>query len=213
MLYFKALFVGLSAMPQADPGVARRIDADAAVRGWPALHADLATLDPVTAARLAPNDSQRIQRALEVIRLTGQPIRRPACRAQRGRGLAALQPGAARPRLAAPPAGAALQADAGSGLRDRGAPPARARRPEPATALDALRRLPPDLGSVGGQAPRRQDDDRIAVEVYERGLAATRQLAKRQITWLRSAARNGASCPATANSRWRSCWRTPSLLV
>ncbi|HSV81090.1 MAG TPA: tRNA (adenosine(37)-N6)-dimethylallyltransferase MiaA, partial [Ramlibacter sp.] len=74
MLYFKALFEGLDAMPQADPEVRRALEAEAAQRGWPALHADLAQVDPVTAARLAPHDAQRVQRALEVWRLTGQPL-------------------------------------------------------------------------------------------------------------------------------------------
>ncbi|HEX4326130.1 MAG TPA: tRNA (adenosine(37)-N6)-dimethylallyltransferase MiaA, partial [Burkholderiales bacterium] len=71
MLYFKALREGLDDLPQADPALREEIEADAAARGWPALHADLAELDPVTAARLAPGDSQRVGRALEIIRLTG----------------------------------------------------------------------------------------------------------------------------------------------
>lgn len=71
MLYFKALTEGLSSLPQADPAVRADLDARAARDGWPALHAELARVDPVTAARLAPNDAQRIQRALEVHALTG----------------------------------------------------------------------------------------------------------------------------------------------
>ncbi|SMG42856.1 tRNA (adenosine(37)-N6)-dimethylallyltransferase MiaA [Paraburkholderia susongensis] len=74
MLYYKALTQGLNDLPAADPTVRATLDADAARDGWPALHARLAALDPVTAARLAPNDSQRIQRALEVFMLTGQPM-------------------------------------------------------------------------------------------------------------------------------------------
>ncbi|MGF6409743.1 tRNA (adenosine(37)-N6)-dimethylallyltransferase MiaA [Paraburkholderia sp. MM5482-R1] len=74
MLYYKALTQGLNDLPAADAEVRARLDADAARDGWPALHARLAALDPVTAARLAPNDSQRIQRALEVFMLTGQPM-------------------------------------------------------------------------------------------------------------------------------------------
>jgi tRNA dimethylallyltransferase len=74
MLYFKALLEGLSALPQADAGVRAALDARAAAAGWPALHAELARVDPVTAARLAPNDAQRIQRALEVHALTGSPL-------------------------------------------------------------------------------------------------------------------------------------------
>ena len=74
MLYFKALFDGLSDMPQADEALRAELDARAAAIGWPAMHAELARLDPVTAARLAPNDAQRIQRALEVCTLAGKPM-------------------------------------------------------------------------------------------------------------------------------------------
>ena len=89
MLYFKALRDGLNPMPAADPALRAQIDARAAAVGWPALHAELAQVDPVIAARLAPNDSQRIQRALEVWQLTGR----------RAVGLAV----AARPPMRAPP--------------------------------------------------------------------------------------------------------------
>lgn len=74
MLYFRALRRGLAEMPPADPQVRQEIDAEAAHAGWPALHARLALLDPVTAARIQPNDGQRIQRALEVHRLTGRTL-------------------------------------------------------------------------------------------------------------------------------------------
>jgi tRNA dimethylallyltransferase len=74
MLYFRALRRGLAEMPQADSKVRQEIDADAAREGWPALHARLATVDPATAARIQPNDGQRIQRALEVQRLTGKTL-------------------------------------------------------------------------------------------------------------------------------------------
>lgn len=74
MLYYKALTQGLNDLPTADPDVRATLDADAVREGWPALHARLAAVDSVTAARLAPNDSQRIQRALEVFMLTGQPM-------------------------------------------------------------------------------------------------------------------------------------------
>ena len=74
MLYFKALREGLDPMPEADAGMRERIDAEAAAQGWPALHAELTRVDPATAARLAPADVQRIQRALEVWRLTGRPL-------------------------------------------------------------------------------------------------------------------------------------------
>jgi tRNA dimethylallyltransferase len=74
MLYVKALEEGLSNLPEADANIRKALEAEAAERGWPAMHADLTRIDPVTAARLKPNDSQRIQRALEVFRITGQPI-------------------------------------------------------------------------------------------------------------------------------------------
>lgn len=73
-LYFRALERGLAEMPPADPATRAAIDAEAAVRGWPALHAELAEVDPESAARISPNDPQRIQRALEVFRLTGKPL-------------------------------------------------------------------------------------------------------------------------------------------
>lgn len=74
MLYYKALTQGLNDLPAADADVRATLDADAAREGWPAMHARLAAVDAITAARLAPNDSQRIQRALEVFMLTGQPM-------------------------------------------------------------------------------------------------------------------------------------------
>jgi tRNA dimethylallyltransferase len=74
MLYFKAFFEGLDEMPQADRAVRAQLEREAALRGWPAMHAELARVDPATAARLAPNDAQRIQRALEVFRVSGQPL-------------------------------------------------------------------------------------------------------------------------------------------
>lgn len=74
MLYYKALREGLSELPEADAILRREIEDAAARDGWPALHAELARLDPAAAARLQPRDAQRIQRALEIVRLTGQPL-------------------------------------------------------------------------------------------------------------------------------------------
>ena len=74
MLYFKALIDGLDDMPPADPAIRAALDAEAQAKGWPAMHAELARVDPVTAARLPPNDAQRIQRALEVQRISGRPL-------------------------------------------------------------------------------------------------------------------------------------------
>jgi tRNA dimethylallyltransferase len=74
MLYFRALQSGLARLPAADAGIRRRLEERASVEGWPALHAELARLDPAAGARIGPGDRQRIQRALEVIELTGSPI-------------------------------------------------------------------------------------------------------------------------------------------
>jgi tRNA dimethylallyltransferase len=74
MLYFRALRRGLADMPGANPEIRAAIDADAVQRGWPAMHAELATIDPKAAARIQPNDAQRIQRALEVFRITGSSL-------------------------------------------------------------------------------------------------------------------------------------------
>ncbi|MCP2937076.1 tRNA (adenosine(37)-N6)-dimethylallyltransferase MiaA, partial [Salmonella enterica subsp. enterica serovar Typhimurium] len=73
-LYIKALREGLSDLPEADAALRADIDARAAEQGWPALHAELARLDPDAAARLKPTDAQRIQRALELVTLTGRPL-------------------------------------------------------------------------------------------------------------------------------------------
>ena len=74
MLYYRALFGGIAAMPTADSAVRAELDARAAREGWPALHAELAARDPASASRIHPNDAQRIQRALEVFRLSGRPL-------------------------------------------------------------------------------------------------------------------------------------------
>ena len=131
MLYFKALTEGLSALPQADPAVRAALDARAAREGWPALHAELARVDPATAARLAPTDAQRIQRALEV-----HAIDRPAAVARcRGAARRRRPTSARRCRFALVPRGprsaargdrAALRRDARRGARRRAARAARA---------------------------------------------------------------------------------------
>ncbi|MEN9904427.1 MAG: hypothetical protein RLZZ555_992, partial [Pseudomonadota bacterium] len=91
MLYFKALFEGLDEMPPAQPELRAAIEIEAKRLGWPALHAELATVDPVTAARLSPNDSQRIGRALEVWRASGRPISSFHTRNQPGGAAQSLQ--------------------------------------------------------------------------------------------------------------------------
>ncbi len=183
MMYFKALVDGIDDMPAADPAIRAAIDAEAASQGWPALHAQLALVDPVTAARLAPNDSQRIQRALEVFRSSGTPLSTLHQRARRdapGREgtLVALEP-ASRAWLHARIA-QRFDAMLGAGFLDE----VRGLRANPALHLDL-----PSMRCVGyRQAWEALDagDPPNIDELRERGVAATRQLAKRQITWLRS---------------------------
>lgn len=179
MLYFKALREGLADLPQADAALRTAIDADAQARGWPALHAELARHDPETAARLAPTDAQRIQRALEVVRLTGEP-------------LGALY---ARQRAAAPPyrlLSLALLPSDRAVLHER-----IARRFDEMLAagfvaeVEALRaryRLDagmPSMRSVGYRQVWEMLEGRLpAAELRDRGIFATRQFAKRQLTWL-----------------------------
>ncbi|QWT46403.1 tRNA (adenosine(37)-N6)-dimethylallyltransferase MiaA [Azospira inquinata] len=181
MLYFKALRQGLSDLPQADPALRAALEADGRERGWPTLHAELARLDPATAARLHPTDPQRIQRALEIIRLTGRPMS----------ALLAEQRPAPLPYRLLP---LALAPTDRSALHQRIADRFRAMLEagfmEEMAMLRAKYQLHGDLPSmrcVGyrqawevleGQAP--------AVELADRGIFATRQLAKRQITWLRA---------------------------
>jgi len=180
MLYVKALVGGIDALPGADAELRKEIDGEAAARGWPALHAELAQLDAATAARLAPNDAQRIQRALEVIRLTGKPLS-----AQLG--------SAAAPLLSDPLVVALLPSDRKelhrrielrfdamlkAGLVDE---LARLR------SQFALRRELPSMRCVGyRQAWEFLDGEIDGKELRAKGIAATRQLAKRQLTWLRA---------------------------
>jgi tRNA dimethylallyltransferase len=183
MLYFKALRDGLDVLPQANEELRAQLDREAAVVGIPAMHARLAALDPETAARLKPNDSQRIQRALEIIELTGQPMSELLAKAPKTDLPFDLLPISLEPS-------------------DRSVLHARI-----ADRFDAM------LGATGGlieevQSLRSRGDlhlglpsmrcvgyrqtwefldgayDRRALR--EKGIAATRQLAKRQLTWLRS---------------------------
>jgi len=181
MLYFKALREGLSALPRANAALRAAIDADAACRGWPALHAELAAVDPVTAARLAPNDAQRIQRALEVFRAAGEPLSRLQGRRIADASLAdtrafALLPGD-RARLHASIA-ARFDAMLDAGLVAEVAL-LRARYPHAADL--------PSMRAVGyRQVWQHLDGASDAATMREHAIAATRQLAKRQLTWLRA---------------------------
>ncbi|KLI97843.1 tRNA (adenosine(37)-N6)-dimethylallyltransferase MiaA [Luteimonas sp. FCS-9] len=185
-LYFAALLEGLSPMPPADPATRAAIAAQAAALGWPALHAQLATVDPEAAARIGPGDPQRIQRALEVHRLSGVPISDWQRRPPEGPRFPArvLQLAIAPPERAELHARIAARFDAmlAAGFLDE----VRALR-----ALPQLRTHPapldlPAIRAVGyRQAWEHLDGLTDAATMRERAIAATRQLAKRQFTWLR----------------------------
>jgi tRNA dimethylallyltransferase len=180
MLYFRALLQGLDDLPRADAALRKQLEAEAAARGWPALHAELAAVDPITAARLAPNDSQRIGRALEIFRLSGTPMSALLDQAQSELPYRVLQ-------LALIPSDRAVlhqriadrfDAMLAGGLLDE---------------VETLRRtyaLKPDLPSMRAVGYRQVwaylDGDIDLKALREQGIAATRQLAKRQLTWLRS---------------------------
>jgi len=194
MLYFKALTEGLSALPPADPAVRAAIDAEAATRGWPALHADLARVDPVLAARLAPTDAQRIQRALEVHRLSGAPLSALQGRRQAAPALGATLAFALVPDRARLHEVIAARFDAmlAAGLVEELAA-LRARY-----ALDASL---PSMRTVGyRQAWDHLDGAIDRAQLRAAGIAATRQLAKRQYTWLRATSAH-AHDPADARMR------------
>ena len=184
MLYFKALREGLSALPQADASTRAEIDAQAAREGWPALHAELARVDPATASRLPPTDSQRIQRALEVYRVSGHPL----SALQGHRAAAPLSGGLA---IALVPSDRAALHDAiarrfdamlAAGLVDE----LRALRRRFALTADM-----PSMRCVGYRQAWEFIDGAIDQSTLRaKGIAATRQLAKRQFTWLRSTAAN-----------------------
>ena len=180
MLYFKALTEGLSSLPRADSDMRAQLDARAAVEGWPALHAELARVDPATARRLPPTDSQRIQRALEVYYVSGTPI--SALHGKR----AAAPLGHTIAVALIPPDRAALHdaiarrfdAMLAAGLVDE------LRRLRATYALDPAM---PSMRCVGyRQAWQFLEGEVDAEGLRSAGIAATRQLAKRQLTWLRS---------------------------
>ena len=179
MLYAKALRDGLSDLPPADPEVRARIEAEARELGWPGLHARLAKVDPPTAARLKANDSQRIQRALEVYEMAGTPMSELVS--------ADTAPRLKLSTLALLPADRVLlhariekrfDAMLATGLLDE------------VRVLHARGDLNPNLPSmrsVGYRQAWRFLDGHCTFEAFrQQGIAATRQLAKRQITWLRS---------------------------
>lgn len=181
MLYFKALQGGLSQLPEADAEVRARLDAQALEIGWPAMHARLAEIDPATAARLEPGDSQRIQRALEVYELSGQTM-------------TALHQQSVGDALPYKLLKIALVPSDRSVLHQRIA--ARFDTMLEQGFLDEVRRLRADYPELGPETPAMRcvgyrqalqylDGEYDLAELREKGIAATRQLAKRQLTWLR----------------------------
>jgi tRNA dimethylallyltransferase len=180
MLYYRALARGLDALPAADPALRAQIDREAAAKGWPALHAELAHADPATAARLQPGDAQRIQRALEVYRTTGRPISELHGRAD----------GELPFRLHAFALVPEDRAELHRRIAERFDAMLKAGLVEELRALRQTFQLNaalPSMRAVGyRQAWRFLEGEIGEQELRETGIAATRQLAKRQMTWLRS---------------------------
>jgi tRNA dimethylallyltransferase len=179
MLYYRALSSGLDELPGADAAIRKEIDDEARRRGWPALHAELAKVDPAAAQRIQPGDSQRIQRALEVFRVSGKPLT-----SLQGRSSTALpfslqafsiniEKKSVDEKIAA-----RFDAMLAAGLV------------EEVKALKAKFRLDPDMPSMRAVGYRQVwehlEGGATAAQMRERAVAATRQLAKRQLTWLRS---------------------------
>jgi tRNA dimethylallyltransferase len=180
MLYFRALLNGLDDLPRADAVLRHKLESEAASRGWPALHADLARIDPLTAARLAPNDSQRIGRALEVFQLTGTPMSALLDQAQTALPYRVLQLALIPSDRAVLHQRIAARFDAmlAGGLLDE------VNSLRQSYALNAEL---PAMRAVGyRQAWAYLDGGMDLNGLREQGIAATRQLAKRQLTWLRS---------------------------
>jgi tRNA dimethylallyltransferase len=190
LLYFRALMQGMDDMPPANAAVRERIEARANTTGWPALHAELALVDPITAARLSPNDSQRIQRALEVFEVSGRPL------SALHTGNAAQPPGLLDPQhlIALEPQDRAwlharIAQRFDTMLSDGLLAEVRALRARgdlhadlPSMRCVGYRHTWEMLDATGGAPP----SARQLRELREKGVAATRQLAKRQLTWLRS---------------------------
>lgn len=181
MLYHKALREGLSDLPEADPALRREIEEAAARDGWPVQHAELARLDPDAAARLEPNDAQRIQRALEIVRLTGQPLATSYARRESAADTHHLIPLALTPS-------------------DRAVLHARIERRFDTMLLagfvdevEQLRRHyrldanQPSMRCVGYRQALEYLEGHCSLATFrDKGIFATRQLAKRQITWQRN---------------------------
>ena len=183
MLYFKALRDGLDELPQADPALRAKLDEEIALHGIAALHTRLRTLDPITAERLKPHDTQRIQRAMEIIALTGQPMSSLLARAE-------------KVSLPFTMMAFALEPSVRSVLHQRIADRFDQMLNAQPGLIDEVRLLRergdlhaglPSMRCVGYRQAWEYLDGQIDLTTLrETGIAATRQLAKRQLTWLRS---------------------------
>jgi tRNA dimethylallyltransferase len=180
MLYYRALVGGLDALPQADAEVRAAINAEARERGWPALHAELERVDPRSARRIPASDTQRIQRALEVWRLTGKPLS-----SLQGVARAAV-PFALKAFALVPPDREALN----QRIAERFEAMLEAGLVDEVRRLRSRYRLTPGMPSMRAvgyrQAWQHLEGELTEAAMREQAIAATRQLAKRQLTWLRS---------------------------
>ena len=191
MLYFKALTEGLAAMPSADPEVRARLEQQAASEGWAALHTELQRIDPVSAQRIHPNDPQRLLRALEVWHISGQTMTQLRAKQSLEKQQLLASNGAHLPYNVATFAIAPQQR---SVLHERIAQRFQQMLEQGFIAeVEALRQrgdLHIDLPSIRAVGYRQAwaylDGEYAYDEMIERGIIATRQLAKRQFTWLRS---------------------------
>lgn len=191
MLYFKALLEGLADMPAADAEIRAQIEAQAASQGWQALHDELASVDPVSAARIHPNDPQRLVRALEVFRVSGMSM--TAHREQQS-AQSAQASASGRHQLPYTVANLAIAPTDRKVLHDRIAVRFRQMLDEgfveEVVALRSRGDLHSNLPSIRAVGYRQVwdhlDGKLTRDEMQERGIIATRQLAKRQFTWLRS---------------------------
>lgn len=180
MMYFKTLLEGISPLPNADEAIRNQLEQEALQLGWPALHAELANVDPVAAAKINPNDSQRINRALEVYRLTGKPMSELQQQKSEPLPFNVLQ------FAIAPTDRAVLH----QRIEKRFQIMLQQGFENEVLTLYKRKDLHPDLPSIRCVGYR-QMWDYLAGEIDHdemvfRGIAATRQLAKRQLTWLRS---------------------------
>ena len=179
MLYFRALLHGLADLPQADAALRAEIDAEAAAEGWPALHAKLAVFDPATAARLHPTDSQRLQRAVEIYRLTGRPMSALLAESEQ------LRPAYDFLSIGLLPADRAVLHARIARRFDEMLLAGLDEEVRQLRAKYALNVKLPSMRCVGYRQTWEAQEGIIPhKELRDRGIFATRQLAKRQITWL-----------------------------